>query len=602
MLPVPIKEILNRFDDLLKFIEVLNEENKSLIEIKKEIKIVKLWQQELKADKQSVYIVGKTSTGKSEFLNLLLDINNKKDRLFKTSTKVETGIIQTLEHCPNRRDANAEIIIRDSKEFNRLAIPIHLTSNLNDGTLILSLFNSESITFFRENIIAKSNNSDSFNLIKAVERVNIKFPLKYLKGNRIIDTPGLASNISITDVNVKKKFVGKSHIIWLLDGSKRTLSDSLTLMSEEKELIKNNVNRITFVVNKFDLMEYENDDYRDTEVFKRKQELTDFLNRELCKIIRKEEKMNIYFTSFKKPKKSFANKNTHQIIKDLEDRFVLIEKEIHKQNINSLLTTLSSILKKIEINIVEKKLNSIERQINEINLKRKKILKLEKKSLSIADETYRIIAKAKNSIQSIKKEKKLNTHKRFINYFIKFKSEINKSCDKIENSVSRIEELKLKNFKKRMLRVREIKDYTFKEKETLWKKYVADSELKQINLDFKIYFQNKLDSFDKIIPKLKDEINFECQSKLKTIDEKKQKINNQQNYYLKKNELIQDCKDKIENLDKSLLKAVELKVINWEPYKKNNVLENFLNLYSLLQEIDVLQQENTKNGRKLKNN
>ena len=591
MIPKPIINILSQFDDLLGAVKALNNNDETLAEVANEIKLLKLWREEVESEKQSIYIIGKTSTGKSEFHNLLLDIDNKKDRLFKTSTKVETGIIQTLEHCPSRKDAFAEIFIRDSNEFKRLVIPNQLHSFLIDSTLIFPLDNCENVSFFRDNIIAKSDSSSSFDLIKAVERVNIKFPLKYLKRNKIIDTPGLASSISITDVNVKEQFQGKSYILWFLDGSKRTLSDSLTLLAEEKQLVNNNVDRISFIVNKFDLMEYDDDENRKEEVLKRKQELTDKLNRELYNIFKKQESGKIYFTSFKKPNQKFANKNTYQIIEELEDSLIFIEKESRHKNIHSLITVLSKSLNKIKENVFDKNLNSIGEEINTLELEKKKILKLKRDSLVISGDTQRYISKAQNSIIRIKKEDNLNTRERFYTYLKNFEIQLGNSCREIDNSISRIDTLKLHNYYSYMHHFKKFRKYTFKEEESIWKKFVADAELEEKNINLKRYVQKKLDSFDSLSSLLEENINTECKIELEKYDKKIHIKSEQLTYYDKRLKFIVETEEKINELDAHLLKDIELRVSHWKPDETGENLENFLFLYSMLQEHNIIEKK-----------
>lgn len=596
MIPNSIINILFQFGDLLKTVKSLNAKNENLDEVANDIKLLKLWREEVESDKQSIYIIGKTSTGKSEFHNFLLDIESKKEAIFKTSTKVETGIIQTLEHCQDRMEAHAEIIIRDKNELNKLHIPTHLTSFLDDNTLIFPLVNLESVVFFRDNIIAKSDNSSSFDLIKAVERVNIKFPLKYLKRHRIIDTPGLASSISITDVNVKEQFHGKSCILWFIDGSKRTISDSLTLLSKEKELVKSGVDRISFIVNKFDLMEYDDDVKTEEVVLKRIQELTDSLNQELLEISKKEKSGIIYFTSFKKPKKYFAKRNTIQVIKELEDSLIFIEKESRHKNIHSLITVLATTLNRIKENVIESKLKSIRGEINDLDIRRKEKIKLRNDSLGIGEDTLRVINKAKNSIINIKKEDKLNTRAKFYSYLGTFETQIRRSCQEIDNSVSRIENLKLNNYKQYMLQLKRVKRFTFNEEESIWKKYVVDSELKQRKSNLERYVKEKLESFDALYSILQDNINMELDIEVKEFHKRIQTKKAQLRYCDKQLKFISETEDKIIALDTQLLADIEKRVSKWKPGKTDENFSSFLDLYSLLQEHDIVEKNIKENG------
>jgi hypothetical protein len=591
MLPKPIIDILTQFDDLLGAVNTLNDNNKDIEDVGNEIKLLKLWREEIESEKQSIYVIGKTSTGKSEFHNFILEIDNKKDALFKTSTKVETGIIQTLQHCASRKNAFAEIIVKDKDEINRLTLPTQLNSRWNGSSLFIPLNTSENIAYFRDNIIAKSENNNSFDIIKAVEQVNIKFPLKYLKRYKLIDTPGLASSISETDLDVKEHFNGKSHVFWFLDGSKRTISDSLTLLDEEKVIIQNSEDRISFIFNKFDLMEYDDDNERKKVVSERRQELIDVLNFELDKFSVKKEKRKIYFTSFKNPKKKFPALNTHDVIKNIEDSKINIEKESHHKNIHSLISNLSKILECIKKNVIEKKLNSSEKEIKKLENKQKEIDKFKRDSLRISSETLGLIKKSKNSLNSIKKEKNLNTHKRFNNYQNKFKTQVRKSCKEIDNSVLRIEYLELKNYHKKLQWIKKVREYTFNDKETIWKKFVIDSELKQSIIDSEKYVQEKIESFDSLVPMLNNIITEECKRLLKKNDNQLSIVTEKRNYYYEQSLIIKESEQKIKDLDSNLLKDIEQRVSQWKPENTHKKLENFLALFSLLQEHNIIEQK-----------
>lgn len=593
MLPKPIIDILTQFDDLLGAVNTLNDNHKDIEDVGNEIKLLKLWREEIESEKQSIYVIGKTSTGKSEFHNFILEIDNKKDALFKTSTKVETGIIQTLQHCTSRKNAFAEIIVKDKDEINRLKLPTQLNSRWNGSSLIIPLNTSENIAYFRDNIIAKSENNNSFNIIKAVDQVNIKFPLKYLKRYKLIDTPGLASSISETDLGVKEHFNGKSHVFWFLDGSKRTISDSLTLLEEEKAIIQNSEDRISFILNKFDLMEYDDDDdenERNNVISERRQELIDLLNFELDKFSVKKEKRKIYFTSFKNPKKKFPTLNSYDEIKNIEDSKINIEKESHHKNIHSLISNLSKILECIKMNVMEKKLNNSEKEIKKLENKKKEIDKFKRDSLRISSETLGIIKKSKNSLLSIKKEKNLNTHERFNNYQNKFKTQVEKSCKEIDNSVLRIEYLELKNYHKKMQWIKKVKKCTINNKETIWKKYVIDSELKQSILNLEKYVQEKIESFDSLVPMLNNSITEECKRQLKKNDNQLSKVSEKRNYYYEQSLIIKESEQKIKDLDSNLLKDIEQRVSQWKP-ENHKKLENFLALFSLLQEHNIIEQK-----------
>lgn len=596
MLPKPIRNILTEFDNLLEAVNTLNYGNEALKEVAKEINLLKLWREEIESEKQSIYIIGKTSTGKSEFHNFILDVDNKKDELFKTSTKVETGIIQTLEHCSNKCDAYAEIIVKDKNEVKNLIIPSQMKSSLSNNKLLFPLNNSENIAFFRDSIIAKSNTNSTFDIIKAVERVNIKFPLKYLKEYKLIDTPGLASSISITDEDVKEHFQGKSFIFWFLDGSKRTLSGSLTLLNEEKELIENSVERISFIINKFDLMEYDDDYKTKEEVSKRKQELSDTLNQELNKILKKKGEARIHFTSFKKPKKKFPTIDTCQVLENIEDSQSQIKKESTHKNIHSLILVLSKVLESIKKNVIEKNSKNIEKKIGTLEFKKKEVYKLRAIAFNINGDTSRIIKKNKKDILELAKNEKPNTQKRFNKYVSGLNREIKGSCQQAKNSVLRVEQLKLRAFWNKLHQIGRLKRFAFEKEENFWKKYVSDSELKENKIKLKKYVQHKLESFDSLSSILNEDISKECNEKLKKLDNEILEVKDKKKYHDDQLIIISESEKKINNLDTHLLEDIEQRVSHWKPENTHDKIENFLNLYSLLQEHNIIEQKIIENG------
>lgn len=595
MTPEPIKDILSRFDNLLNTVYDIIKNEKNYTEVESKLDLIRLWREELESEKQSIYIVGKTSTGKSEFHNFLLETKDKKTKVFKTSTKVETGIIQTLEHCANVEDSRVEIVVKDKDELSKLNFPSYLGLYFHGSSLIIPLNTSENIAFLRDNLISKKENKSDFDVMKAIERVNVRYPLKYLKRFRLIDTPGLSSSISTTDKNVRELFQGKSFIFWFVDGSKRTLSESLALLVEEKELIINNINRISVIINKFDLMEYENDFKSKDEVFKRKQELIDSIYYEIGKILNiKEVKVNIFFTSFKWPRKKLPEKSTYQVFKVIDESLVQFEKESFYNNIESLNFHLLELLFSIKESL-NNNLNGIEKKIKKFNFKKKELIRFKKICYGISNQTLKIITKEKIKVATIKKEKNLNTHNRYNSYLKKVNVQIINSCRTIKNSVFRIDNLNIQPFINKLKLIEIVKKNFLKEEETLFKKYVNDPELRKCKVDLEMYVNQKIADFDLLIPFLNKNIyehfkhkSMECDLNLKKEDSKRIFVVNQLN-------LIAETEMKINNVNTCLLNDIESRVAQWNPKNIEDKLENFLSLYSLLQQHHIIEQKNIQN-------
>lgn len=598
MISKPIKKILNEFDETLQILKTNENTKKHVAKVSEDIKLIELLREELESGKQSIFVVGKMSTGKSTFLNFLLDNSGtREDNIFKTATKTETGIIQTLEHCSIKLDAYAEIIIRDIEQFKKLIIPSNIKYEYVSDFFLIPLYDEEQIGFFRDSIIAKTEDT-SFNTIDSIDQVNIKYPLKFFRANKIIDTPGLeaAKDADKTEKMVKTNLYGKSHIFWFLNASKRTMSDSLTLLEKEKNLLNMNFDRVHFIANMFDLMDYDDDDNSKVAVINRMAELTTLLNDTLVKIQEQElNNISLNFTSFIKPNKIFGNKNTISIIKNLEEQLILQKKDINYKNIRILITAMKSILEKLEGSIVTDEQKNIEKKINDEKLKIKEI-----------DKKYQIIQNLKNDlivsidnstkkIKSIKKEDNLNTHKKYNTYLNAFEELVKESAKKINNALERIDNLgKFEKVINQFDTIKSIKDLSLKEKETLWKKYVEDIELDKKKLILEDYVRIKIDQLDKL-----KEITKNLIEEMKVSEISKVMVNIYELECIKKNieknhQIINSIKSKLTRLNSLLLNDLETKISEWSPSQQNNNnLLSFLQLYSLLDEHKLVITKNS---------
>lgn len=138
---------------------------------------------------------------------------------------------------------------------------------------------------------------------------------------------------------------------------------------------------------------------------------------------------------------------------------------------------------------------------------------------------------------------------------------------------------------------KKFRKYTFKEEESIWKKYVADAELEEKNINLKRYVQKKLDSFDSLSSLLEENINTECKIELEKYDKKIHIKSDQLTYYDKRLKFIVETEEKINELDAHLLKDIELRVSQWKPDETGEKLNNFLFLYSLLQEHNIIEKK-----------
>jgi hypothetical protein len=586
MISKPIKGILEEFDIIFEQLKNDPETKHHLEKVSGDVSYLKLWREELESGKQSIFIPGKMSTGKSSFLNFLLDKKDELDSIFKTATKTETSIIQTLEHCSTKKESNAEIVIKNLREFEKLDIPKNIRYEYRSSSFIIPLDNREQIIFFREKIIAKPEKKYYFESIKAIAQVNIKHPLIFFKNYKIIDTPGLGASKDgdETEKIVRENYQGKSHVFWFLDASKRTMSDNLTLLVEEKKLLKMNFNRIHFIANKFDLMDYDDDNNSKTEVIKRIAELTSALTETLRSVLDQEiDSPSIIFASLKKPKKKFGNNNTITNIENLEEQLLQDKKDTSYNNISSLITSMKPILEKLKKHVVEEEKQKLDKKIFDLNYQKKEAEKEYEISQKKKEGVFEVIDSSIKEIEDIKKEKNLSTHERYNTYVNKFRFSVNNAIRKIGNAIKRIDNInKYKEVKFTM----HIKDLSLKKKESIWNKYFNDSELDKKKEELKTYIPVKIEELiffkkelNKFINNSHSIASNEILNKISKLEEKRKNIE-------KNSEIINAIKSKVSNLNSLLLEDLEVKISEWSPNQKNenSSLFSFLQLYSLLDE------------------
>lgn len=590
MISKPIINLLRQFDEIIIKLKKDKNSNQLLEKIAGDIRLLELWRKEIESEKQSIFIIGKTSTGKSEFHNLLLDVDYKDEFIFKTSTKVETGVIQSLQHCKNKDDARAEISVRNIEEFDKLAyknIPGLIRRN---NVYIIPLKTVKDISFLRDQVMAKCDDANSYSVIKAVDVINIHFPLKYFKNFILIDTPGLGSHESTTDSVVRSYFHGKSHILWLLNTSKRTLSDCISLMKDEKALLNHSLEKIVFIGNKFDLIEVDENERH----INLKDELITTLNKELGKIIVNSKiHKDLLFTSFKKPNKKFGDSTSHDELKKLEEKFLLDRKITSFNNVDSFVAALVDVLKSIKDSTVFAEEN-ISKSIISCELENKKFYKNIEIFKQKIFEVKQLNTRVKNEILNIPKDSSLNTRERYHKYLDLFNSVINETGKKFDNYIrANLRELpndealiKLKSFIK-------FEDFTLERGENLWNYYVSDEKLYKQRERLSQYVVKKIDLLTSIEEIIIATINLHLQTILKKISLEKENIRNIKSNKIHLNNDVKNISqaiNSIKNINILLKEDIELNISKWIPINITNsvteidILENFLKLNSLLDE------------------
>ncbi len=593
-----ILNILQEFDQIIALLSKDKEAQKGLEKFNSDINLLKLWRDEIESEKQSIIVLGKTSTGKSEFHNLILDVDDSLKPVFKTSTDIQTSVIQTLQHCLKKEAAFANIEIKNLKEFLKLELPTNLGIT-NIGNLIrIPLINKDQISFLRDKVMAKGE--QSFKVSKAVNRINIHFPLKYFKEFIFIDTPGFGANDSkVTDSIVEKIIQGKSHLIWLLNAEERTLNDSFSLLEEKKELLKVNFNRINFIGNRFDNLDLEDveEPYNTHEAIKI--ELNKTFNKCLVDILGIPEiNKDLIFTSFKEPTEKFPETDTFYELKKLEEKFQLEKKEVNLNNIESFVESLKTVLKHLKDEIVRVKNKDIvasEKKVtSEILLMRRNISEIVKLRELVDDR----IIRSKKEIGNLMVLKKINTHKSYKTYIETLKKEL----DKINSKLCNLVRAHLKNFIpidcNLFDEIKALKyddELKLKKEENFFKQYFYDEELKIKKKEIVPFLTKKnedLDDINNSICNLIDELIYqngkEIEFKNALLKNFKLEIENiEVNLHS-----IGEIKAKIKNIHNLLIQDTETKIAEWSSVDSRNgainVLENFLELNYLLDEHNIL--------------
>lgn len=550
-----------------------------------DLKLLNFLRSEINSEKQSLFVVGKTSTGKSEFHNFLLDTDDKTSYIFKASNKVETGILQTLQHCADKNDAHAEIIVKDWGELGKvIEIP-----EVKPEKYLLPLNTVENIVLLRDTVMAKKENN-SFHLQEAVHTINIHHPLKYFKNFIFIDTPGLGSNENSTDHIVRSHFQGKSYILWFLDASQRTLSSSLAVLANEKLLLHNNFDRIKFIANKFDIRE---GDERNLPALKN--EMVKIFNKGLKEIYgadAPEEHLN--FTSFKNPNKDLGGNTTCDEVKKLENVLMYSSKAKKLTNIESLVLVLSELLTHLKEIIIKEKKILINGQIRNYEIAIKELQKDLKSHNEAILEIKDLRDKSQLEINALFTDVlKINNHKKHEDYLSTTQSILRKLESKFTDFLTARLPLTFKSeLQNAMQEFKVMEDFSLKSSEGWFRRkfWFQGKELKNSKEKLFDYISGKQNLLSTVAQYIIDKLEFLINDKETQLIRKRSEIE-----FLQLSEIdiakdmgnIEQLIHNCANITNLLIHDVEMSVEEWQPAAGGSpelMLDNFLHLYALLDE------------------
>lgn len=610
-------KILTEYDSIITdlFLESAEEIKRELKLLRADFDLIRTWRDEIESDYQSIYVIGKTSTGKSAFHNALLDNTNRRESLFKESAKVETGVVQTLQNSEPGKNPRLKLNIKDMKNFNMLTeLKTHKEST---RVYIHPLTDDKLIIQARENIIAKPKNGSrgrTFDPAIALSKIDIYHPMSMFQEFIFFDTPGLGSHFSATDETVRAYISGRSNIFWFLDGSNRSLQDDLSLLKENERFILDEqiFKRIIFIFNRFDLLDVQNGFVSPAEKDKvisihekrerAKVSLLRTLKSGLAKISGiKNMQIHAAFTSLKSGNmdKQLGLSSTRQELVKLENSLTMNNKNREYDNLKSLTVTLKILLEKVSAQVIQKRVelikNSQKKEQNEAHDAKKKW------QLAIKGKTEltKTIIKCKSIIDSCIPEKAKNR-------------------DEYRDMFKQIRETELGEVHQRLSAFLS-SQYEYLELPAQTNTKIADLKLftvKRFKTQQKILFPNGRDkerkehfeiSRNRLIAK-KQELNdlkVEIVSAInKYVSQKKDEQEKHSGVYAEKSQRLKtiqtDMKsiraliNKVKNIFQLLNIEIEEKISAWQPLtdynNKNQLFENFLELYSSVHEYNSLMQ------------
>jgi len=582
----PVKKLLQEFSDTRLLVL---ERFRSDYEINRLLSIFEGWKHEISNNKRSIYLAGKKSSGKSAFLNYLMDTNEK---ILPEGTGITTKTLFILQHSDSKK---AVINFKQSQS----------------GRREIELNNKEGIKYFHS-IITKKNGYNPFDFIVSI---HLFYPLRYFKNYILFDTPGLESIENETDKIVLKLFLQHSYVFWIFNGKSPEQSDVIKVMDKYLHLLSQvSPGKLFLIGTHYDLLidihnlEFFREDARNGENYYDEDLLDKIISYSRAKILSYAREHGIfvnkiYFVDLKH-KRSKKNYNRNDII------FKEIEHELIKNFVSSDIYNFFEMIRIIEeILILQSK--TLNEEIKEIDNDIQILIKdLDKKENEINDvekncEFYKEFLL--NSFESFKMGVKIhleyirNTHKKIYN----------KNLEELEADLtgSKIAESLLSTFRKRLEKYfgqNRIDIELSQEFNTFSKNCINKINFSQYRWRFFKPSKNKFnrllkeicDCIDNFESHIKEKIDEICTQRRKflireiknikmEIDNKKGKIENLQSEWDK----IEKSSNIIKSFVDNLLEELELELMYWkEPTQYEEKIFSFLELYRKIKYIQTLKK------------
>ncbi len=217
------------------------------------VRLVELFIEEISSKRKSIYLAGKTSSGKSSFLNYILDSNGLK--VIPETCKTETRRILRLQHS-NEKEASLKLSSRSSLRAS-LRKEAHCDEARFDekkNSVEITLEAESGIELFHR--LIQADPEREYDPIQHIDYIDLLYPVRFFKEYMIYDTPGLASWKSETEEEVTVRMFNHSLILWILIGNDPNLSESLKVLDDNRHLTREiEGERLVFISNFFDQLD-----------------------------------------------------------------------------------------------------------------------------------------------------------------------------------------------------------------------------------------------------------------------------------------------------------------------------------------------------------
>ncbi len=218
------------------------------------VRLVELFIEEISSKRKSIYLAGKTSSGKSSFLNYILDSEGLK--VIPETCKTETRRILRLQHSSEKK-----ALLRLSPQSSLLAslrkeiwTPNAATLDDQSSSVEIPLEAESGIELFHR--LIQSDPGRGYDPIQHIDYIDLFYPVRFFKDYTIYDTPGLASWKSETEEEVAVRMFNHSLILWILIGNEPNLSESLKVLDDNRHLTQEiEKERLVFISNFFDQLD-----------------------------------------------------------------------------------------------------------------------------------------------------------------------------------------------------------------------------------------------------------------------------------------------------------------------------------------------------------